>query len=497
MIKRTGKLFLHDVFLAMPLLISGFASTPVFCQQLNQSAILPTLGSEALAFSKRGSELTKQNHFAEVIRAFNEAARLSPNDANCYINRGRCYEKLQQYQKAVEDYNKAIDIRPGDDWSYVFRAGAFYKLQQYQKAVDDYSKSISLEPSEASTYCTRGDVYKKLKQYPKAIADYSKSISLKPNEAEGYQLRGDVYCELKQYQKAIADLNKAISLDPNDAASYSSRAEVYRQAKNVDNEIKDRNKSILLNPKNYGEYVHRGSAYFGLQQFQRALQDVDKVICSPEQSAVILTGAYYLRAGCFFALGQYQKAIDDCNKEIALDSQLPAGYSSLKADSVELRNSALLELPSLAKQQHSISDTEETCEQRILARKKSLGTSTMAVVEDLESLAKIQQANGKIDKARQTWTEALAIRSKHPDQKQTFIYCEDAPNCEHHYKNDVYFQRIKGNDVTIVAQHRLLPGIPYGEGSDRCLPEHDWGCLFSLWQLSPGTPLQTRVLPLH
>lgn len=82
-----------------------------FSQVLGPLSELP--GSDRHdAYFGRGQAYAELGAFDKAIGDFNEAIRLSPNDAAAYFNRGLVWEKKGDKDKAISDLNKARQLDP-------------------------------------------------------------------------------------------------------------------------------------------------------------------------------------------------------------------------------------------------------------------------------------------------------------------------------------------------------------------------------------------------
>ena len=115
--------------------------------------------SETQTPSDAGAELAEQARLEDAIPEFDEAIRLSPQDAEAYYNRGLSYGNLGQHQRAIQDYDEAIRIDPRLAPAYLNRGTTYADLGQLQRAIEDYGEAIRLDSQLALAYLSRGDTY--------------------------------------------------------------------------------------------------------------------------------------------------------------------------------------------------------------------------------------------------------------------------------------------------------------------------------------------------
>ena len=104
------------------------------------------------------------------------------------------------------------------------------------------------------------------------------------------------------------------------ATAYNNRGASYLNLKQYDKAIENFNKVIELTPDAgilIFAYSCIGACYLGLKQYERAIEDFDKAIeLKPEVN--ILANAYTGRGQSYLRLQQYERAIEDFDKAIEL-----------------------------------------------------------------------------------------------------------------------------------------------------------------------------------
>jgi len=137
----------------------------------------------ALALSAHTLSSSKQK---DVIRAFNEAIELNPQNAKAYYYRGIAYGNLGDDQQEIINYDKAIELNPKYADAYGSRGMTYANLGNYQQAINDYSKVISLNPHDEKAYYYRGIAYEKIGNHQRANEDFKYAAGLGFGEAQDY-----------------------------------------------------------------------------------------------------------------------------------------------------------------------------------------------------------------------------------------------------------------------------------------------------------------------
>lgn len=104
-----------------------FAESIAGCTALLQSGRLDSQGL-SIAYSNRGVAFANQGDIDRAISDFNEAIRLSPQDAVSYYNRGNAYRDQDDPARAIADYSEAIRLNPQYANAYYNRGLAHERL---------------------------------------------------------------------------------------------------------------------------------------------------------------------------------------------------------------------------------------------------------------------------------------------------------------------------------------------------------------------------------
>ena len=126
---------------------------------------------------------TVRRDFAGAVKAYEEIARLSVNDAQVLIDLGYAYENNGNVDKALENYEKAISATRGQYATAYMRAGMIYSRKQNpDKARDFFGKAEQLYETESNDEGAnevrrqRGILYRDEGRYEDARAQFQSSL---------------------------------------------------------------------------------------------------------------------------------------------------------------------------------------------------------------------------------------------------------------------------------------------------------------------------------
>jgi tetratricopeptide (TPR) repeat protein len=98
--------------------------------------------------------------------------------AEAFDRRGYAHIKLGQYQRALRDYDEAIRISPQDAAALNNRAIVYLLLGKPSQGLPDAEKAVQFAPREAHFYNTRAQISQSLSDQQGAIRDHEAAMAL-------------------------------------------------------------------------------------------------------------------------------------------------------------------------------------------------------------------------------------------------------------------------------------------------------------------------------
>ena len=171
-----------------------------------------------VAWLSLGVAYSETGQPAKAIKAYQQALRINPEDANIWNNLGFSYGRSGQTEKQIEAYKQALRINP-EDASTWYNLGVIYSDKgQTVKEIEAYKQALRINPEDASTWYNIGVTYSKSGQPAKAIEAYQQALRINPEVVEvwfnlgvTYAISGQrdqltvVYQRLKQLDAKLAD----------------------------------------------------------------------------------------------------------------------------------------------------------------------------------------------------------------------------------------------------------------------------------------------------
>ncbi|KAL6200529.1 hypothetical protein ACLB2K_030310 [Fragaria x ananassa] len=167
--------------------------------ELEQSAALKYLYGWLRNHPKYGvlarPELSDSLYYADVARTFNEAAQMSPEDADVHIVLGVLYNLSREYDRAIESFRTALKLKP-QDYSLWNKLGATQANSvQSADAILAYQQALDLKPNYVRAWANMGISYANQGMYEDSIRYYVRALTMNPKADNGWQyLRISLSC---------------------------------------------------------------------------------------------------------------------------------------------------------------------------------------------------------------------------------------------------------------------------------------------------------------
>ncbi|XP_058114442.1 peroxisome biogenesis protein 5 [Magnolia sinica] len=167
--------------------------------ELERSAALKYLYSWLQHHSKYGAlappEQPASLYHADVVTLFNEAAQMSPNDADVHIVLGVLYNLSREYDKAILSFQTALKLKPRD-YSLWNKLGATQANSvQSSDAILAYQQALDLKPNYVRAWANMGISFANQGLYEESIRYYVRALTMNPKADNAWQyLRISLSC---------------------------------------------------------------------------------------------------------------------------------------------------------------------------------------------------------------------------------------------------------------------------------------------------------------
>lgn len=178
--------------------------------ELEQAAALKYLYSWLRHHPKYGTlarpEMSDSLYYADVARLFNEAAQMSPDDADVHVVLGVLYNLSREFDKAIASFKNALKLKPRD-YSLWNKLGATQANSvQSADAIDAYQQALDLKPNYVRAWANMGISYANQGMYEESIRYYVRALAMNPKADNAWQyLRISLSCASRNDMMGACD----------------------------------------------------------------------------------------------------------------------------------------------------------------------------------------------------------------------------------------------------------------------------------------------------
>lgn len=270
------------------------------------------------ALLKRGYAKIRQEHKAGAIADYEAALQLDSTEENAYHNLGLIYARHEDCKTATQVAERGLKKCKKKENLYLLLANCKNMEHQRQESLAYYDKALELNPDFGLAYYNRGYAWFELKKYPEALADFYKAIQIRETTgdedvdlADTYFYMGTAYQNQGINDSALVFLD--LALEQQDYWTYySNKGTLLNDELRYQEALATLNKGISLYPDTADLYYARSNTYLGLQDIDKQVKDLDKILSlDPDHvSALINKAVYWERQNKMTdALRNYHKAI--------------------------------------------------------------------------------------------------------------------------------------------------------------------------------------------
>jgi tetratricopeptide (TPR) repeat protein len=186
-----------------------------------------------------------------------------------------------------------------------------------------WTDAINKNPNDFFARYNRASFYRDVMEYEKAIRDYGAAIELNKNFALAYYELGRIYLEAGDMNTALALTNGAIETyrstrrawrTPEYLDAYNNRAVIYAAMNQFDRALADLDLVLANEPGRVDALANRLLVLVNVGDYSRGLQDVELLLRNnpDDPSALHLAGL------CYGGLGDMTNALSSFDRAIAL-----------------------------------------------------------------------------------------------------------------------------------------------------------------------------------
>jgi tetratricopeptide (TPR) repeat protein len=179
--------------------------------------------------------LEEQEQWTAALACHDRIVRLSPQDANHWLNRAECWEKFGDLGKAAESAAKAVAADPRSENARNTYGHYLEKLGDYRGALTQFEAVLEANPESALTLYNVGTCWNKLGRPDLAFKNLLTAVEKDSGFAVALNTLGALSLQVRSFQEALIFLERAIAADPHYSRPWFNKGQVYKAMEKFEN----------------------------------------------------------------------------------------------------------------------------------------------------------------------------------------------------------------------------------------------------------------------
>jgi len=161
----------------------------------------------------------------------------------------------------------------------------------------------------------RGWAYRLAGNHDLALKDFDRAAALRPNFAKTFISRGSLHRDMGNLESAVSDFDRAIKLEPKNWEGYFYRARSMRDLGRRYEALKDLDRAVSYSPDQREVKTLQALLLAERGEYKAALDVVDKIVKSEPNDAM----AHYVRAVALNEGGDRRSALRESNRTLEIE----------------------------------------------------------------------------------------------------------------------------------------------------------------------------------
>lgn len=176
------------------------------------------------AYRNRANAYLADGRYDRALEDLRYLEEEMPDTTFVHFTKGLVYHEMKEFRASIKAFTQAAKLSPNDAEPLVNQANGYFMLKQLDSAKLILQKAETLDPEEANIYNTYGLIAMEEQAYMQAQAYYDQAIQLDRDNAFFYNNRGFLFLMLNKLPEARKDIRRAIIGDPENPWGYRNRA---------------------------------------------------------------------------------------------------------------------------------------------------------------------------------------------------------------------------------------------------------------------------------
>jgi superkiller protein 3 len=270
--------------------------------------------------NNEGNRLMAEGRVGEAAKAYTEAVRLDPTNAQWHYNLSLALSKLGDRGGERSELEKAIEIDPNMAAAHNQLGLACLAAGKDGDAEREFKVALEIDPRFAESQNNLGVIYSRQGKDPEAAELFRQATENDPKYTKAFVNLGLTLAKQGTYSGAQQQLQQALKLDPNDIGALTALGMVEAKMGHYQESVQIFKKVVSLNPDSAEARVNLGIALADQFDLKGALGEFTEATRLGPESAV----AHYNEGRVLYDMDRRQEARPFLEHAVRLSPDYPA-----------------------------------------------------------------------------------------------------------------------------------------------------------------------------
>lgn len=134
----------------------------------------------------RAGELYNEGRFEDALKAYKEAAALTPSYGWAHFGMGNCLRALKRTGEAIDAYREAVRLMPENAEAQHWLGVELYEANKDEDAIEPLNQAIRLNASDWRPRAQLAMVFARLGRHSEAVQAFEEATRLSSNWAQSW-----------------------------------------------------------------------------------------------------------------------------------------------------------------------------------------------------------------------------------------------------------------------------------------------------------------------
>ena len=243
------------------------------------------------------TEMGDKAQYQQAVATWNQALRLSPDDAKAHNSLGVALSATGRTADAAAEYRKAMELEPDYADSYTNLGILDAQAGDLEQSIPLLQKALELSPWDAKAYSNLANALAGAGRLEESISYSRKAVQLKPDDPEANANLGVGLARSGRLDEAIERFQKALAGSPDSAAIHANLAGALIEKGRLDEAIPHFEQALKSEPNSPQLNSAMGRLLAARGRFAEAIPYLEKAAGGGEPALLGMLSAVYAQTG--------------------------------------------------------------------------------------------------------------------------------------------------------------------------------------------------------